>query len=204
MFVLLPSRCERRPRKVQYVGVRICLPGKKEESGVGAARRAGTAWEGRYCSTLAFPWLAHWTAGTNGVPRYHRMHAAGAAAAGGGLHTNSSMCGRPGKTNRANLNCAPCSVDTRLGRTVGYLQRCAKRKRALSAYSHHKLDPSVGLGMGCPASWPPSPCSTLLWTVPYRARRQVHPNRTEQNKMSSPLHPIPPANHAVIWGSFGQ
>lgn len=30
--------------------------------------------EGRYCGTLAFTGLAQWTAGTRGVPRYHRMH----------------------------------------------------------------------------------------------------------------------------------
>lgn len=89
--------------------------------------------EGRYCGTLAFTRLAQWTAGTNGVPRYRRMQVCrcslllqatgttlfvrtvqyrqhGAACAVG------SKAGCQKKTNRANLNCAPCSVDTRLGR----------------------------------------------------------------------------------------
>lgn len=100
---------------------------------------------------------------------------------------------------RKSLNCAPCSVDTRLGRPAyhGRLSPAMREKRAesspsLSAYSHRKLDPGVGMGMGCPCSSSPSPCSTLLWTVPYCARRQApsKQNRTEQ--MSSPLRPIAP------------
>lgn len=46
--------------------------------------------------------------------------------------------------------------------------------------------------MGLPCFWSPSPCSTLLWTVPYCASSQAasKQNRTEQ--ISSPLRPIHP------------
>lgn len=46
--------------------------------------------------------------------------------------------------------------------------------------------------MGRPCSWPPSPCSTLLWTVPYCARRRARPNSTEQIKCGLHLRPIAP------------
>lgn len=120
------------------------------------------------------------------------------------VQSGCSMCGgqQQGarkKQTAQNLNCAPCSVDTRLGRPAyhGRLSPAMREKRAesspsLSAYSHRKLDPSVGMGMGRPCSWPPSPCSTLLWTVPYRARRQVRPNRTQQNKCRPHFRPIAP------------
>lgn len=48
------------------------------------------------------------------------------------------------------------------------------------------------MGMGRPCSSSPSPCSTLLWTVPYCARSQARPNRTEQNKCRLHFRPIAP------------